>query len=96
MDGQSEIVNSIILDLLKCYVNEIDQRNQWENYLPLVEYAYNNTIHTSTRKEPFKVILGRPKLPLIFKPHKENFATNEYSKDLKEYFQNIEEDVSIV
>ena len=52
-DGQSEIVNFFILDLLKCYVNEVDQRNQWERYLPLVEYAYNNTVHSSTRKSPF-------------------------------------------
>ena len=55
-DGQSEIVNSVILDLLKCYVNEVDQRNQWEKYLPLVEYAYNNTVHSSTGKSPFEVI----------------------------------------
>ena len=53
MDGQSEIVNSIILDLLKCYVNGVDQRNQWEKYLPLVEYAYNNMVHSSTGKSPF-------------------------------------------
>ena len=57
-DGQSEIVNSTILDLLKSYVNEVDQRNQWEKYLPLVEYAYNNTVHTSTRKSPFEIVEG--------------------------------------
>ena len=47
MDGQSEIVNSIVLDLLKTYVNVVDHCNQWEKYLPLVEYAYNNTVLTS-------------------------------------------------
>ena len=47
-DGQSEIVNSIVLDLLKNYVNDVDHHNQWEKYLPLVEYAYNNTVHSST------------------------------------------------
>ncbi|MCO5579340.1 hypothetical protein L7F22_033196 [Adiantum nelumboides] len=40
-DGQSEIANLTILDLLKSYVMEVDQRSQWEKYLPLVEYAYN-------------------------------------------------------
>ena len=64
-DGQSEIVNSTILDLLKCYVNEVDKRNQWETYLPLLEYAYNNTVHTSTQKTPFEIIEGRPKIPPI-------------------------------
>ena len=41
-DGQSEIANLTILDLLKTYVDGVDQRGQWEKYLPLVEYAYNN------------------------------------------------------
>ena len=45
-DGQSEIANSIVLDLLKCYVS--DHKEKWEQYLSLVEYAYNNTVHTST------------------------------------------------
>ena len=46
-DDQSEIANLTILDLLKNYVDGVDQRGQWEKYLPLVEYAYNNTIHSS-------------------------------------------------
>ena len=55
-DGQSEIANLTILDLLKNYVDCIDQRGQWEKYLPLVEYVYNNTMHSSTGKTPFEII----------------------------------------
>ena len=65
MDGQSKILNSIVLDLLKIYAGEVAQCNQWEQCLPLVQYAYNNTIHSFTRKAPFEVIEGFPKLPLI-------------------------------
>ncbi|MCO5591759.1 hypothetical protein L7F22_045751 [Adiantum nelumboides] len=46
---------------------KVDQHSEWEKYLPLVEYAYNNTVHTSTRKAPFEVIEGRPKSPLLLK-----------------------------
>ena len=46
---------------------EVDQRNQWEKYLLVVEYAYNNIIHTTSGKAPFEIIEGRPKLPLIIK-----------------------------
>ncbi|MCO5600180.1 hypothetical protein L7F22_054288 [Adiantum nelumboides] len=94
-DGQSEIANLAILDLLKSYVTEVDQRSQWEKYLPLVEYAYNNTVHTSTGKAPFEVIEGRSKSPLLLKVHGKIFAADEYSRDLKESFQKIKEAISI-
>ena len=61
MDGQSEIANSTTLDFLKSYVFEVDQKNQWERYLPdLVEYAYNNMVHSSIGKNPFEIIEGKP------------------------------------
>ncbi|MCO5557391.1 hypothetical protein L7F22_010954 [Adiantum nelumboides] len=94
-DGQSEIANLTVLDLLKAYVTEVDQRSQWEKYLPLVEYAYNNTVHTSTGKAPFEVIEGRSKSPLLLKVHGKIFAADEYSRDLNESFQKIKEAISI-
>src|SRR3569623_960783 len=95
MDGQSEIANLTILDLLKAYVTEVDQSSQWEKYLPLVEYAYNNTVHSSTGKAPFEVIEGRSKSPLLLKLHGKIFAADEYSRDLKESFQKIRETIAI-
>ncbi|MCO5557660.1 hypothetical protein L7F22_011228 [Adiantum nelumboides] len=94
-DVQNEIANLTILDLLKSYVTEVNQRSQWEKYLPLVEYAYNNTVHTSTGKTPFEVIEGRLKSPLLLKVHGKIFAADEYSRDLKESFQKIKEAISI-
>ena len=91
MDGQSKIVNSTILDLLKCYVNEVDQRNQLEAYLQLLEYAYNNTVHTSTRKTPFEIIEGRPKIPPILQTHEQIFEVDEYVRDVRSAFQKIKE-----
>ncbi|MCO5548250.1 hypothetical protein L7F22_001707 [Adiantum nelumboides] len=64
-------------------------------YLPLVEYAYNNTVHTSIGKAPFEVIEGRSKSPLLLKVHGKIFAADEYSRDLKESFQKIKEAISI-
>ncbi|MCO5572577.1 hypothetical protein L7F22_026333 [Adiantum nelumboides] len=62
-DGQSEEANSTVLDLLKCYVSE--HKGKWEQYLPLVEYAYNNTMHSSTGKAPFEIVEGGKKVPPI-------------------------------
>ena len=89
MDGQSEIVNSTILDLLKAYVTKVDQRDQCKNYLLILEYAYNNTVHTSTKKAPFEIIEGRPKLYLIEKMLGKVFVSNKYSRDIKEFFKRL-------
>ena len=81
-DGQSEVVNSIVLDLLKTYVNDVDHCNQWEKYLPLVEYAYNNMVHSSTDKDPFQIFEGQPKVPPILRMHQNIYAADEYVCDL--------------
>ena len=39
-DGHIERVNQVLEDLLRMYVK--DQRGKWEDYLHLVEFAYNN------------------------------------------------------
>ena len=93
-DGQSEILNSIVLDLLKSYVGEVAQRNQWEQYLPLVEYAYNNTVHTSTGKALFEIIEGRPKLPLLLRTNDKIFAADAYVRDISVAFEKIKEAIS--
>ena len=95
MDGQSKVANSIVLDLLKSYVGEVAQANQWEKYLLLMEYAYNNTIHSSTSKTPFEVIEGRPRLPLILKPHNKIFATDEEVQDIRVAFDKIKDSISL-
>ena len=89
MDGQSEITNLTIIDLLKAYFTQVYHRDQWEKYLPMVEYAHNNTIHTSTGKTPFEIVEGRPKLPLMVKHLGNVFATNEYSQDHMNLFKTL-------
>ena len=74
---------------------KVDQSPQWEKYLPLIEYAHNNTVHSSTGKAPFEVIEGKPKSPLLLKIHGKIFAADEYSHDLKEPFQKVKEAIAI-
>ena len=96
MHGQCEIANLSIIDLLKSYVLEVDQQDQWERSLPMVEYMYNNPIHTSMGKTPFEILEGKPKLPLIVKYLGNVFAIDKYSKDLKESFQRVKDAISII
>ncbi|MCO5554277.1 hypothetical protein L7F22_007805 [Adiantum nelumboides] len=77
-DGQSEEANSIVLDLLKCYVSE--HKATWEHYLPLVEYAYNNTVHTSTGKAPFEIVEGGKRVPPILQTKDRIFEADKLWK----------------
>ena len=41
IDGQSERMIQILKDMLRCGILEF--QGSWEKYLPLVEFAYNNS-----------------------------------------------------
>ncbi|MCO5588838.1 hypothetical protein L7F22_042798 [Adiantum nelumboides] len=89
-DGQSEIVNSVVLDLLKSYIS--DQKTQWKRYLPLVEFAYNNTIHSSTTgKARFEIVEGAMKVPPFFSTKDKIFEADEYTRDLDTAFTKVRE-----
>jgi hypothetical protein len=45
-------------DILRMYV--MDNQTQWEKYLPLVEFAYNNSFHSFIGMPPYEALYGRP------------------------------------
>lgn len=57
IDGQTERVNQILEDMLRMYV--MNQPKKWEEYLHLVEFAYNNNYQTSLKLSPFEILYGR-------------------------------------
>ncbi|XP_052479587.1 uncharacterized protein LOC128034785 [Gossypium raimondii] len=56
-DNKSERVIQILEDMLKSCV--IDFRDSWEDYLPLAEFAYNNSHHSSIQMAPYEALYGR-------------------------------------
>lgn len=38
----------------------MDQQFKWEDYLPLVEFAYNKNYHRSLGMAPYELLYGRP------------------------------------
>ncbi|KAG8498969.1 hypothetical protein CXB51_005376 [Gossypium anomalum] len=51
-DGQSERIIQILEDMLSCYILEFS--GSWERYLPLVEFAYNNSFQSSIKMAPYE------------------------------------------
>ena len=57
-DGQTERVNQVLEDMLRACV--IDFNGSWEEHLPLVEFAYNNSYHSTIGMAPYEALYGRP------------------------------------
>jgi len=55
-DGQIEVVNRSLGELLRCVVGE--EQGTWDLTLPPVEFAYNNAVNRTTSKNPFEIVHG--------------------------------------
>ncbi|GJU80121.1 reverse transcriptase domain-containing protein [Tanacetum coccineum] len=56
-DGQSERTIHTLEDMLRACV--IDFGKGWDRHLPLVEFSYKNSYHTSIKAAPFEALYGR-------------------------------------
>nr|CAN71472.1 hypothetical protein VITISV_040055 [Vitis vinifera] len=56
-DGQSEMVIQVLEDLLRACILEL--QGNWDDHLPLVKFAYNNSFQASIGMTPFEALYGR-------------------------------------
>ena len=56
-DGQSERTIQTIEDMLR--VCAIDFEGNWDDHVPLIEFAYNNSYHSSIGMPPYEALYGR-------------------------------------
>src|SRR5258708_444979 len=52
-DGQSERINQILEDYLRMYVSH--RQDDWVQWIPLAEFAYNNRRSSTTELSPFEI-----------------------------------------
>ncbi|MBW0485886.1 hypothetical protein O181_025601 [Austropuccinia psidii MF-1] len=57
IDGQTERVNQILEQYLWMYVSY--NQDDWNTWLLLAEFAYNNSDSSSTKQSPFLIVYGR-------------------------------------
>ena len=55
IDGQSERMIQVLEDMLRACVIEFS--GHWDNFLPLAEFSYNNSYHSSVDMAPFEALL---------------------------------------
>jgi hypothetical protein len=56
-NGQNEVVNNFLETYLRCF--SLERKNQWAQWLPLDEWWYNTSYHTTTYMNPFEAVYGK-------------------------------------
>jgi transposase InsO family protein len=55
-NGTVERLNQTFTAMVKKFVNE--SQTDWDLFLPTITYAYNSSVHETTRASPFSVVFG--------------------------------------
>ena len=92
-NGLTERFNQTLEDCLTAYVGSkpspTAQLTEWDQFVPLITFAYNTTVQTSLGYAPFELLFGRaPRLPIDVAlmpedPALEVLQTNDYLKQLR-------------
>jgi hypothetical protein len=62
-DDQTEVVNRTLATMLRAVLKE--NIKLWEECLPHVEFAYNRSLHSTTKMCPFEIVFGfLPRAPI--------------------------------
>ena len=81
-DEQTERTNQMVEQYLRCFLSY--QQDDWEDILHFAEFAYNNSIHSSTRvHHPRWCVFKTPNLP-----------TNPSTQDHLERLRKIQAELS--
>ncbi|KAK4383424.1 Transposon Tf2-11 polyprotein [Sesamum angolense] len=56
-DGQSERTIQTLEDMMRACIMEF--KGNWDDHLPLMEFAYNNSFHSSFGMAPYEALYGR-------------------------------------
>ncbi|KAL2334563.1 hypothetical protein Fmac_015776 [Flemingia macrophylla] len=93
IDGQMEVTNIMLSQLLHCYVGK--NLRSWEDWIPHVEFAYNRVVHSITTLSHFQIVYGfNPLTPLDLLPLPDVAEFQSHDSNAKTAFvKNLHEEV---
>ena len=78
-NGQTEVVNRSLGNLLRCLVGEANWN--WDSILPVAQLPYNSSVNRSIGASPFEVVHGyTPRKPLDLLPMSPHVRISESAK----------------
>lgn len=82
-NGSLERSHQTLIQYLRHFINE--KQTDWDNWLPMATFAFNTTIHSSTKYTPYELVFGYlPRLPTsITQPPEFHYTYDDYIQDLK-------------
>lgn len=87
-DGQIEVLNRCLEGYLRCMIGE--RPNDWVNWLPLSEWWYNTTHHTTIQTTSYTTLYGQsPPLQQPYLVESSQVATNDLCLQAKEVAQQL-------
>lgn len=72
-DGQTEVLNRTLETYLRCMT--ADKPKEWSKWLPVAQWWYNTTFHTSAQITPYEVMFNQP--PPVQLPYLPGETRNE-------------------
>lgn len=85
----------VLIKDLRHFIND-DQRN-WDKFLKIAYFAYNTSMHTSTKFQPFELTMGRKiTIPSSFKGREDQvlgpfYAEGDYVAEIKNNLEKVSE-----
>jgi hypothetical protein len=86
-DGQTERVNHEVEKYLRMFTNH--RQDDWADWLPLVEFTFNNAVHEATGQTPF--FLNRHPRALPTNPVVDATTAGTYLQKLQEITKKVED-----
>jgi hypothetical protein len=80
-DGQTEVVNRKVEEILRCFVD--NNQSNWDLFLVDLEFAYNSAPNSSTTLSPFYLTYGiEPRGTLFGMAHTSNSAATDFIQNI--------------
>ena len=91
-DGQTEVVNHSLGNLLRCLVGEANRN--WDSILPIAQLAYNSSVNRSIGASPFEIVHGyTPRKPLDLLPMSPRVRISESAEAFARHIHDLHNEI---